>query len=90
MGGQGARDRVVLVVCGYIWNALVVLLRLLTFDGTGFLGYPLRRVVYRQSVSTLVAASHSLAGNREADLKPSTFSSLLLFCFFRLSSSLNE
>ena len=48
-----------------------------TFDDTGLLSNPPCRVVYRQSVSTLVTASHFLAGNREAELKPSTFSSLL-------------
>ena len=33
-------------------------------------------------VSTLVIASHFLLGNRETDLKPTTFSSLLLFNVF--------
>ena len=42
------------------------------FDDTGSPSYPPRRVVHRQSVSTLVTASHFLAGNREADLKPTT------------------
>ena len=36
--GQGVRDRVILVVCECIWNVLVVLLALPTFDDTGSLG----------------------------------------------------
>ena len=32
-------------------------------------------------VSTLLTASHFLPGSREAKLKPTTFFSLLLFCF---------
>ena len=39
------------------------------------------------SVSTLVSSSYFLAGNRKAELKLTTFSSLLLFCVFVFSSS---
>ena len=74
----GSRGGVILVVLEYIWNALVILLVLPSFDVTGSLGYPPRRVVYRPSVSTLVFASRFPAGNREAELKPTTSSSLLL------------
>ena len=38
-------------------------------------------LVYHPLGSTLVAASHFLAGNGEAELKPTTFSSLLFFSF---------
>ena len=62
-----------------MWNALVVLLGLPTFDDTGSLGSHPRRVFYRPSVSALVTESRFLAGNREAKLKPTTFSSLLIF-----------
>ena len=55
----------------------MVLLGLPTFDNTGSMGYPPRWVD-----SILVTASHFLAGNREAELKPTTFSSLLLFNVF--------
>ena len=82
VGVRWHRDRVILVVREFIWNAFVVLLVLSTFDDTGSLGYPSRRVVYRPSVSTLVTASHVLAGNMEAELKSATFSSLLLFNVF--------
>ena len=45
------------------------------------------RVVYHPSVSTLMTASHFLAGNREAELKPTTFSFFLLLLVFCLSAS---
>ena len=80
---QGTRDRVILVVRGYISNALVVVpLGLLTLDDTGSLGYPPRWVVYRPLVSTLVTVSRLFAGNRETELKPTYFSSLLHFSVF--------
>ena len=44
--GQGSRDRVVLVLRECIWNASVVSLALLAFDGTDSLGIPPRQVVY--------------------------------------------
>ena len=82
LGGQGFLDRVILIVRGYIWNALVVLLVLPPFGDTGSLGYPLHRVVYCPSVSSLVIQSRLLEGNRETELKPTTLSSLLLLRVF--------
>ena len=54
-----------------------------TFDDTGSLGSP-RQVVYSPGsmVPPWVTASRFLAKNREDELKPTTFSSLLLFCVF--------
>ena len=49
------------------------------FDDTGSLGYPSGWVVYHPSDSTLVTASRFLAETGEAELKLTTFSSLLLF-----------
>ena len=51
-------------------------------------GHLSRKVVYRTSVSILVTASRFLAGNNEAELKPTTFSSILLFIVFLFSLSL--
>ena len=82
VGGQGVRIRVILFVRECIWNTVVVLLGLPTFDDTDFLGYPPRWVIYHPSGSTLVTASRFLPGNRELELKPTTFSSLLLFSVF--------
>ena len=79
VGGRGFRGRVILVVRECIWDALGVLLFLPTFDGTGSLKYPLRWVVYPPMGSTLRPASRFLVGNREAELKPTSFSSLRLF-----------
>ena len=56
---------VILVVRECIWNALVVLLDLQTFDDTGSLGYPSRRAVYRSSVFIIVTDSRFLEGNME-------------------------
>ena len=55
-----------------IWNAPTVSLVLLAFDDTGSLGFPPLRVT----------ASWFLAGNRKPELKPTTFSSPLLFLVF--------
>ena len=52
------------------------------FDNTGSAGYPLHLVVYLPSVPTLLPASHILAGNKETELKPINFFSLLLLCVF--------
>ena len=82
LGVRGVWSRVILVSRECIRNALVVLLGLQTFDNTGSLSHPLRRVVYRSLVSTLMTAFRFLARNREADLKRTTFSSLLLFHVF--------
>ena len=40
VGGQGARARVILLLCECIWNAPSVSLVLLAFDDTGSLGSP--------------------------------------------------
>ena len=85
MGFRGTRDRVILVVRECICKELGVLLALPLFDDTGSLYYPPRSVVYRPLVSTLVAASRFLAGNREAELEHTPFSLLLLFRIFRSS-----
>ena len=81
---MGGRNRVILVLRECIWNAPEVLLVLPPFDDNGSLGYPPRRVVYRPAsiIPPWVNASHFLAENKEAELKPTTFSSLLLFCVF--------
>ena len=54
-----------------------------SLDDTGSLGSPLHRVVYPPGsmVPTWVTVSRFFAGNREAELKPTTFSSFLIFCF---------
>ena len=65
VGSQGFRECVTLFVRECIWNALVVL------------GFPPRWVVYHSSGSTPMTASRFFVGNREAELKPTTFSSLL-------------
>ena len=64
-----------------IWNAHAVSLVLPGFDDTGSLGLPPRWVDY-PPIPPGVAASHFLAGNWEAELKPTTFSSFLLFGTF--------
>ena len=86
---QGARDRVVLVLCDCIWNAHEVSLVLPAFDQTGYLGYPPHQVVYSSGFMAppWVTSSHFLAGNREAELKPNTLSSLLLLNVSYLCSS---
>ena len=77
--GQVTRARVILALREYIWNASAVLLVLPAFDFIDSLGYPSRRWVYLLSVSTLVTASRFLAGNSEAELNSTNFSTLL-FC----------
>ena len=79
---QEVRDHVILVVRECIWNALVILLDLPTFDDTGSLGYPPRCVIYHPLGSTLVTVSRLLVGNGESELKLTTFSSFLLFSVF--------
>ena len=79
LGGQGARARVILALREYIWN--LVLLALPAFGDTGFLDFPPRRVVSPPG-STLGDCFTFLAGNREVELKPTTFSSLLLLRVF--------
>ena len=75
--GKGARARVILVLRKRIWNAPTVSLVFPPFDDTGSLVYPPGSMV-----PPWVTASHFLVENREAELKPDTFSSLLLFCVF--------
>ena len=53
-----------------------------TFDSTGSLGYPARRVVHHPPVFTLVTASPFLPEKRETELNLTTFSPLLLFRVF--------
>ena len=78
--GQGASARVILVLRECIWNAPAVSLVLLAFYDTGSLGSPPRQVVCSPGsmITPWVTTSHFLAGNREADLKPTTFFSHLL------------
>ena len=78
--GHGARARI-LVLREYIWNALTVLL------SSQPLTIPAPQVFLRVGWSILlvppwVTASRFLAGNRVAELQPTTFSSLLLFRVF--------
>ena len=83
LGVQGVRARV-LVLRECIWIATAVSLVLPPFDDIGSPGSPPRQVVY-PSVSMVppcVTVFCFLAGNREAELKPTTFSSLILFCVF--------
>ena len=74
---SGACASVSLVLRECIWNAPVVSFVLPGFDNTGSLGFPPRR-----EVPPWVTVSCFLAGNREAELKPTTFSSFLLFSVF--------
>ena len=62
-----------------------------TFDDTGSLGSPPRQDLYPPGtmVPSWVTASPFLAGNREDELKPTTFSLLLLFRVF-ISSLFSE
>ena len=73
--GQGSYDCVILVLRERIWNVHVPAASLLfpAFDNTGSLGFPL---IYspRSMVPPWVTASRFLAGNKEAELKPTTFS----------------
>ena len=50
LGARGARGCVIVLLREYICNAIVLLV-FPTFDDTGSLGYPPRRVVYHPSVS---------------------------------------
>ena len=80
VGESGARALVILVLRECVWNVLVVLFDLPTFNDTGPPGYPPRMRVYCPSVLTLVTTSGFFAWNMKAELKKNTtFSSLLLF-----------
>ena len=74
---RGAHARVILVLGECIWNEPAVSLVFPAFDDSGTLGSPPRQVVY-PLVALWVTASCFLTVNREAELKPTTFSSLLL------------
>ena len=82
--GQGTRVRVILVLREYIWNAPAVSLVLPAFDYTAYLGSPPHQLGHPPGsvVPHWVTASCFLAGNKEAELKPTTFSSLLVFRVF--------
>ena len=69
LGAQRFQVRVILVLHEYILDAPVVPPVLPMFDVAGSLAYHLG--------STLETASHFLMGNIEAELIPTTFSSLL-------------
>ena len=79
-----ACTRVIQVLRECIRNAPAVSLVLPAFGHTGSLGSPPRQVVYPPGsmVPPRVTASPFLAGNREAELKHTTFSLLLLFRVF--------
>ena len=64
----------------------MVSLVLLALDDTGSLGSHPCQVIYPSSPMVLpwVTASHFLVGNREAELKSSTFSSLFTFLCFHV------
>ena len=81
LGRQDDRARVILVLHECIWDAPTVSLVLPAFDDTGSLGFPPCWVSY-PLVPHWVTASRFLAGNREAEIKPTTLSSLLLFRLF--------
>ena len=66
---------------GSIWDAPAISLVLSPIDDTSSLGSPPRQVLY-PLVSPRVTTSRFLAGNREAELKPTTFSILLFFRVF--------
>ena len=87
VGGVGRHALVILVSYECIRYVSAVSLVLPNFGDTDYLGYPPHRVV-----SILVTTSRFLAGNKEAELKPTTFSSLLLsmFFFFLFSKSLQR
>ena len=76
MGGQEPSTRVIPVLRECIWNAPTVSLLLPAFDGTGSLGSPPRQVMSIPwlNFSPWVTVSRFLSGNKEADLKPITFS----------------
>ena len=73
---------VILILCECIWNVPKVSLVLLAFDDTGSLGYPPFQGDLSPWFPPWVTTSRFLAGNREAELKPTTFLSLLLFRVF--------
>ena len=87
--GRGSRVRAILVLLEYIWKASAVSLVFPAFDEIGSLGSPSRQVLY-PLVPAWVTAFHFLAGNREAELKPTTLSSIYFSMFSCLSSFPNS
>ena len=83
LGGLGTLAHVFLALCECIWNAPMILLVLPTFGNAGSLGSPPCQVVYPPGsmFPPWMTVSHFLVVNRKAELKPITFSSLLLFVF---------
>ena len=79
----------VLVLRECIWNASTVSLVIPAFDDTGSLGSTPRRVLYPPGFMVLpwMTASRFLAGIREAELTPTTFSSPIISLFSFLSFS---
>ena len=75
LGFLGAYAHIFLVLCECIWYASAILLVLPTFDDTGSWGSLPHEVVYPPDsmVRPWVTASHFLVGNKEAELKPTTF-----------------
>ena len=82
--GLKSRALVILVLRECIWKAFAVSFIHLTFDDNGPLGSSPRQVVYSlgSMAPPWVTIFRFLAGNREVELKPATFSSLLLFRVF--------
>ena len=83
-GLGGGRARVIPVLCECIWNAIAVSIVPSAFDNTGSLGFLPRQLISSpiSMVPPSVTASHFLAGNRDAELTPTTYSSLILFLDF--------
>ena len=77
LGDQGTHAHVIIGLHECVWNAPPVSLVHPAFDDTSSLGSPPRRVI-----PPWVTASRSLAGNREAEINPTTLSSLLFFRVF--------
>ena len=78
MLGQRVRARVILVLRECMWNDPAVSLVLPAFDDTGSLGH----VVYPPGSTLGDYLPFPCGGNREVELKPTIFSSLLFFRFF--------
>ena len=74
-GGQGLRTLVILVLCECIWNAPAFSLVLPVFDDTG--SWVFLCVGWSIPLLPWITDSHFLPGNRVAELKLTTFSSVL-------------
>ena len=75
--GQGTRAGVIFVLRECIWNAPLLSLVLPAFDNTGSLGSLPCRVIYPLGSTLGGCLLLPPAGNREVELKPTPFSSLL-------------